>query len=783
MLSFIKKYRYFFLTICLALLTWYYFALPPKLFTQAYSTVVYSQEGRLLGARIANDEQWRFPQADSVPQRFIDAITTFEDKRFYDHVGVDLLSVGRAIWQNFSDNKISSGASTLTMQVIRLSRNGQARTFSEKFVEMILATRLECRFSKKEILIFYASHAPFGGNVVGLESAAWKYFGRPAYRLSIAETAVLAVLPNSPALIHPNRNRDLLKNKRDRLLLKLVKQKLISDEEYRLALLEQLPARPLSLPDFAPHFTEKIKQSKKPLLHSTLNYEMQIRTSKLINRHAKNLAQNGIDNAAALIIDVETGNILSYVGNATYSKRIEGNMVDIITAHRSSGSILKPFLYAMLMNEGDILPKTLVPDVPSYFSNFTPKNFDFKNSGAIPAHRAIAQSLNIPAVYMLEKYNYKKFHANLKALGASTLTQNADHYGLSIILGGAETTLWDLGRMYSGMARSLNHYTNQSSTYPIKPYHNLNYDYKNTTPSEKKAQFAPLNAASIWFTFKALLDVKRPNEEYYWENFASSQKIAWKTGTSFGFRDAWAVGVTPKYIVAVWAGNADGEGRTGLIGSKAAAPILFDIFNTLPDNNEWFEMPYDDLVEAHISLKSGYRCNPDCPDAVTDYIPITGLKTKICPFHQTYWLDSTGTYQVHSECESPSNMIKSTFFVLPPKQEYYYKKRNPNYKTLPSFREDCRMKKAEKLMSFIYPQQYAKIFIPTELNEEKGEVVFEATHKKKKMTVFWHLDDQYLGSTTLIHQMALRPTLGKHTLTLVDEDGNLLSRSFEIVDE
>lgn len=783
MFTFLKKYWYIFTTLILGCLVWYYFALPAQLFTNDYSTVVYSKEGRLLGARIAKDEQWRFPKNDSVPQRFIDAITTFEDKRFYNHVGVDFLSIGRAIWQNISDNKISSGASTLTMQVIRLSRKGQARTFFEKFIEIILATRLECRYSKDDILNFYSSHAPFGGNVVGLESASWKYFGRPAYRLSIAETAVLAVLPNSPALIHPNRNRDLLKAKRDRLLLKLRNQQLISNEQYELALLEHLPSRPLSLPDFAPHFTEKIKQKNTSLLHSTINYEMQIRTSKIINQHAKKLAQNGIDNAATIIIDVETGDVLTYVGNATYSNRIDGNKVDIITSDRSSGSILKPFLYAMLMNDGQILPKTLVPDVPSFFSNFTPKNFDYKNSGAIPADRAIAKSLNIPAVYMLEKYNYKKFHANLKILGASTLLKNADHYGLSIILGGAETSLWDLGRMYSGMARSLNHFTSNSSTYPSSPYHNLNYDYNSSVKSQNDLQFAPLNASSIWFTFKALLDVKRPNEEYYWEKFSSSRKIAWKTGTSFGFRDAWAVGVTPKYVVAVWVGNADGEGRTGLIGSKAAAPLLFDIFNSLPFNNDWFEMPYDDLEEAHISLKSGYRCNPDCPDAITDFIPITGLKTRICPYHINYWLDSTQTYQVHSDCESPSNMIKSTFFVLPPTQEYYYKKRNPNYKTVPSFREDCRMKKTEKLMSFIYPQQYAKIFIPTELNDEKGEVVFEATHKKKKTVLFWHLDDEYLGATNLIHQMALQPSVGKHNLTLVDEEGNFLSRTFEIVDQ
>ena len=757
--------------------------LPNQLFDSSYSTVVYSKEGRLIGARIAKDEQWRFPQGDTVPQRFIDAITTFEDKRFYDHIGIDFISVARAIWQNITDKKISSGASTLTMQVIRLSRKGQARTFSEKIIEMILASRIEFEYSKDEILKLYSAHAPFGGNVVGLESASWKYFGRPAYRLSIAETATLAVLPNSPALIHPNRNRSLLKNKRDRLLNKLRLRKLISEEEYKLALLEHLPSRPLSIPNFAPHFTEQIKKQGIPLLHSTINYEMQLRTSKIINNHAKKLAQNGIDNAAAIIIDVETGDILSYVGNTTNSNRIDGHPVDIIKSKRSSGSILKPFLYAMLMNDGQILPKTLVPDIPSYFSNYTPKNFDYKNCGAIAANRAIAKSLNIPAVYMLEKYNYKKFHANLKRLGASTLTKSAEHYGLSIILGGAETSLWDLGRMYGGMARSLNHYTNNSSTYPDSPYHNLNFNFKTSSTSIKERLFAPLNASSIWFTFKALLDVKRPNEEYYWENFSSSRKIAWKTGTSFGFRDAWAVGITPKYIVAVWVGNADGEGRTGLIGSKAAAPILFDIFNSLPSDNSWFETPYDDMEEAHISLKSGYRCNPDCPDAVTDFIPLTGLKTKPCPYHKTYWLDSTSTYQVHSTCESPSNMVKETYFVLPPTQEYYYKKRNPNYTTVPSFREDCRMKKTEHLMSFIYPQQFSKIYIPINLNEEKSKVVFEATHRKKKTMLFWHLDNQYIGSTTMIHQMALAPSIGKHKITLVDEEGNYLRRTFEIIEE
>ena len=269
---------------------------------------------------------------------------------------------------------------------------------------MIWATRLELSYSKEEILSLYASHAPFGGNVVGLDAAAWKYYGRNARQLSWAEMATLAVLPNAPALIHPGRNRDVLQRKRDRLLQRLLEVGFMDTTTCVLAQQEPLPQRPLPLPSHAPHLLERIHQQQlkqpRPTLHtiSTLDVTLQKRVNQLVNRHVSYWEDNGIHNAAALVIEVETGDIKAYVGNASYSNdsKEHGRAVDIITAARSSGSILKPFLYASMLQDGELLPDMLVPDIPSYYQGYTPVNYNQTYAGAVPAHRALARSLNIP---------------------------------------------------------------------------------------------------------------------------------------------------------------------------------------------------------------------------------------------------------------------------------------------------------------------------------------------------------------------------------------------------
>ncbi len=751
--------------------------MPSNLFTNPTSSVIEDNDGNLIGARIAEDGQWRFPHNDKVPPKFAAAILQFEDKNFYYHPGVDLLATARATYQNIKSGSIVSGGSTLTMQTIRLSRQGKSRTFLEKFIEMIMATRLEFSCSKNKILSYYASNAPFGGNVVGLDAAAWRYYGRNANQLSWAESATLAVLPNAPSLIFPGKNHQKLLEKRNRLLNKLYQNNFIDSLTYEVSKEELLPQKPLRLPNIAPHLHNLIiKSNKGKRVKTTIDKFLQEKTNEIINKHYHQLKFNEIHNAAAIIIEIETGNILAYVGNTSGSKE-NGNDVDVIQAPRSTGSILKPILYASMLSDGDILPNTLISDVPIIIAGYTPKNYNSKYSGVVPAKKALSRSLNVPIVKMLQDYGLQKFHHRLQKLNLTFINKPASHYGLTIILGGAESSLWDITTVFTNFSRTLNHFEKYNGKYNVNDYHPHNYLYAAKPLQEKLENFNNISAASIYLTYQALIDVNRPEEDANWQYFSGNNKIAWKTGTSYGFRDAWAVGTTSKYVVGVWVGNASGEGRPGLTGIGTAAPILFDIFNLLP-NEKWFRPPYDELTKVPICRKSGMRATAICEPVDSVFVQISGLKTEPCKYHQLIHIDNNG-YRVNSDCEDVNNMIHKSMFVLPPVQEWYYKSTDPTYIKLPPYRSDCESYESQPLQ-LIYPEENADIYIPIELSGKKGKVIFEAAHRKPSTIIYWHIDNSYIGSTKSIHEMGLTIEEGNHALTLVDELGNSITRNFKV---
>lgn len=770
-------------TLCI----FYLFCLPKPLFHEPISTVIEDKDGRFLGARIASDGQWRFPEIEQVPEKFEQAIITFEDKRFYSHPGFDIRAIGRAIRQNISAGKVISGASTLSMQVIRLSRKGKPRSVFEKIKELILATRLELRYSKKEILGFYTSYAPYGGNVVGLEAASWRYFGKKPQFLSWAEASMLAVLPNSPSLIHPGRNRDVLKSKRDRLLKKLQDEGIIESTDYELAIQEALPDKPIRLPMLAPHLLDRInastknEESVKSKIETTLLYELQRSCNQLALRKSKVLKHNGIHNLAIIVVDVKTKEVLSYVGNAPNTGKEHGEQVDIIQASRSTGSILKPFLYCKMIQNGELLPNAFVPDIPSYFNGYRPENFFQNYTGAIPADQALIRSLNIPFVRLLQEYGVERFHFDLNQLGLSTINQPAEHYGLTLILGGAEANLFELTSVYSSMAKRLGSFYERDSKYSSDDFGSVNFLTNKVSNSQLIEQDAYPDAGSIWLTFQALSNLGRPISQGQWKRFSSSRKIAWKTGTSIGYRDAWAIGATPEYVVGVWVGNADGEGRPGLVGVKAAAPLMFDVFNLLPSTS-WFSPPYDAMEESVVCSESGLLAKKYCePDTVWN--SISSMVQRSCHYHQLVHLNEDENYQVNSSCYEVSKIKSKEWFVLPPIEEGYFKAHHPNYKSLPPFAPFCQNNLSEKnTMDIIYPDYLGNIKIPIELDGTKGKVIFKAVHTNDNETIHWHIDSEYLGSTIGFHSIQVQPKVGTHKLVLVDNSGNRLTKEFEIME-
>ncbi len=770
----------------------YWFSLPKRLFQDPTCMVLEAKDGQLLGARIAKDGQWRFPYNDEVPEKFSAAIVEFEDRRFFYHPGVDPAAVLRAFVQNFKNKRVVSGGSTLSMQVIRLSRRNRSRTIFEKIIEMILATRLEFRFSKKGILALYASHAPFGGNVVGLDAASWRYFGKNVQSLSWAEAATLAVLPNSPSLVHPGRNRALLQDKRDRLLERLLEKEVIDSVAYELALEEPLPERPHALPRLAPHlleraYSEHFKNRPEAItrLRTTIDYNLQNAVNGVARRSFLGLKNNEIHNLAILVLEVNTGNVAAYIGNAPGTGVEHSEDVDIITAARSTGSTMKPLLYAMLMQEGKLLPESLILDIPTQLGNFRPENYMETFDGVVPARMALARSLNVPFVRMLQLYGLEKFHYNLKKMGVSTLKKPPSHYGLTLVLGGAEASLWDLSGIYCSMARTLGGFYPNNGLYDPTDFHPANYLFKEPQPDSTRRRLlkeAPIfSADAIWLTFGAMEELQRPGSEGDWQRFESGRPIAWKTGTSFGFRDAWAVGITPNYVVGVWVGNADGEGRPGLVGVQAAAPVMFDVFNRLPAAR-WFDQPYDAMKKVAVCKKSGYLALDLC-EKDTVWAAAQAQNVASCPYHQWIHLDKTKRWRVTSRCENPVDMVQTPWFVLPALEEYYYKNINPNYAPLPPFKPGCNegMEDAARPMQLIYPKTFSKIYVPLDLDGLPGRTVFKIAHRNPGAIIYWHLDRQYIGSTANFHEMALNPSEGLHQLTAVDDQGNRLEQTFEIL--
>ena len=771
---FIYKYKYVLGTTFLTIFISWLFCLPSELFKDPTSTVIVDRNGHLLGASIAEDGQWRFPYNPAVPEKFKKAIIQFEDRNFTSHWGVSIRGLARAAYQNIKEGEKVSGGSTITMQLMRMSRKGKSRNIWQKGIEMFLATRAEWRYTKDEILALYASNVPMGGNVVGLDAASWRYFGRSPYQLSWAETATLAVLPNAPSLMHPGKNRDQLLSKRNRLLDRLYEVKEIDSMTWVLSKLEELPEKPHPIPQLAPQLLTRVIQDghKGKLVKTSIDISLQERTNRIVQYHHEKLRENQIFNAAVMVMDVKSGKVLAYTGNVPDLEMEHGKDVDIITAPRSSGSILKPFLYAAMLQDGLITPKMVVQDIPTVMSGYSPKNYNLKYDGIVAIDEALSRSLNVPMVRLLTKFGVEKFHYSLRKLGFSTINEVPQHYGLSLILGGAETSLWDLVSAYGKIARTLNNYpemcagVNRSASY-------LNQLEEH--PMEKSL----FNAATCWFTLQAMREVKRPEDDVNWELFETSQQIAWKTGTSFGFRDAWAVGTNADFVVGVWVGNADGEGRPGLVGLEAAAPILFDVFSALPQS-DWFYTPFDDMVEASICVQTGYRSGTACQQTKNEFVPKQSLNTPPCQYHTYIFVDSSASYRVNSSCYEMSKAKRVAWFTLPAVAEYFYKNHDPNYRKPPPFMEGCLENRENSDLAIIYPKTNSKLFIPVNFDELSEEIFFEATHISERMKLFWHLDNQFIGTTQTIHQMKFVPSDGEHVLTVIDERGNSEMVKFEV---
>ena len=729
-----------------------------------YSDSLYDKNGILLGAQVASDEQWRLAPGE-VPQKFRKAVIAYEDKRFYYHFGIDLFSIARAVKLNLTKQKIVSGGSTLTMQTIRLLENHPKRTYAQKIKEALLAYIFELRFSKKHILELYCANEPFGGNVVGLEAASWRYFNRSPSELTWAESATLAVLPNQPSLVYPGANSEILLKKRNALLKKMYEKKYFDEKTYSLSLEEKLPQKPYPLPSNAPHYLEyqkKTHKKKQTKFYTTIDYHLQKNTARIIEHWSQEFSKRGISNAAALVINTKTKEVLAYCGNSGgFARNADSYAVDLIQSKRSSGSLLKPFLYAAMLDSGELLPNQLVIDIPTRIGNYRPDNNIQKYSGVVPASEALTRSLNIPAIRELRKFGINRFLDCLRKCGFSTFNHDSEYYGLPLILGGGEITMWEAARAYADLM-------NKASLEDCD---------------------IPISAGSAWITVNVLSTGTRPDDEANWQKYANSKRIAWKTGTSNGNRDAWAIGVTKEYTVAVWVGNAKGEGNPDLKSVSTSAPIMFDIFSFLPKTS-WPDIPYDELVEQTVCAHSGYAAGPDCEETKTVLRSKNAVSPELCPYCTKVSFTPDGKYRATAEdlTGEQAGIYNGTLpkiekrFVLPPNLEYWYKNNALDYKTLPDFVSWHHAASKDNL-SIVFPEHNAKIIIPIQIDGSQGAMVMQAAVRSADTIVYWDLDGTFLGFTEKLHEMQVSPKTGNHILTVTDSKGNILKRKFEILEK
>lgn len=775
---------------------WWLCCLPRPLFQSPLATELLSAEGELLSARISADGQWRMPAADSISPKLIAAVINYEDRTFRSHWGLSFWGISRAVRDNWRAGRVVSGGSTITMQVARMARGNRARTLVQKLLEGAWATRLEWRYDKDEILKFWLANAPFGGNVVGAEAATRRYYGRSPAALSWAEAATLAVLPNSPALIHPGRDRKALRAKRDNLLDDLATAGHLSAADAGLAKLEPLPKSPLPLPRRSDHLLERLRANHGPgRYRSSLRFDLQNEVNSLVSNHHALLAGNQVRNLAAMVTEVATGKVVAYVGNvpapASAPKKsspaaLNGREVDIITAPRSPGSLLKPVLFALAQEDGRLTPRQLLTDIPTRFQDFQPANFYPDFDGAVPANEALARSLNIPFVFLLQDYGVPRMHAALLSYGFRQLHRPPSHYGLSLILGGGEITMEEINAWFLGLARQQRYYYARRRRYQdadFKPAGLLD-GHSRDPIRELNSRPGAVGAGAGYQTLEALTQLNRPDETGKAHQFESHRRIAWKTGTSFGHRDAWAVGCTPAYVVSVWAGNADGEGRAGLVGVRAAAPLFFRIFRLLEGRGNgapvWFAPPRDDMAKVTTCRQSGLLAGPDCPP-VSEWVAAAGARSKVCNRHRLIFIDPEERQRVRLGCgEGPPKPV--AWFTLPSRQAHFYQRRHPDYQPLPPVHPACTsgVSAVRPPMEFIYPYENGVVSASKNWDGETEPFFFELAHSDKSATVRWHLDEDYLAETRIFHSVSVHVPSGIHRVTVVDQDGNRLEKRFEV---
>jgi penicillin-binding protein 1C len=730
-------------------------------------------DGTMLRTYLNRDEQWLLPWPEpTIPRRLEAAVLESEDRWFFLHPGVNPAAIVRAALQNVRSRAVVSGGSTITMQLARIL-DPKPRTVVSKLREIVQAIRIELRSTKREILAAYLGYAPYGGNVIGAPAAALRYFGKAVGDLTWAEAATLAVLPRAPGRVFPaspggTEADEALGAARDRLLERLERRGHLEHDQLSASLAEPLPDTPRPFPFDSPHLTERLYGAgfDSGVVRTTIDSGLQREIERLAGVHALWLGSLGIRNLSILVAETESGRVRAYVGSQGYFDAEGSGAVDGVAAARSSGSILKPFLYALAIDDGLVIPETMMIDVPTSFGAFTPQNVDFAYFGMIAAREALARSLNVPAVRLLSDYGVRDFHLALTRAGMTTLFRRPDDYGLTLVLGGAETRLDELVALYRGLGR-------------LGLFGPLAY----VEEPGREDDVRLLSEGSASLVLDMLRELKRPGDEVWWERRPETAPIAWKTGTSYGNRDAWAVGVSPDWTVGVWVGNFDGEVNANLRSTRTSAPLLFDVFNLLPYTTRWFEVAAEAFRTETICLDTGYLAGSDCEHIARVRVPRTAPTLPVCPYHRRVFLSADRRHEVCSLCREEGEPIIESRLLYPSDAVQYLAERGAPVDSVPPHRPTCPAFGTgdPTNLSIIHPAPGSVIYLPRDFDGRLQELAFRGAHRSPQMRVFWYLDGRYLGESVGTHIMTAETGAGPHELLLLDEEGIRRSSRFSVV--
>ena len=673
----------------------------------------------------------------------------YEDKDFYKHFGVDFTSLVRAVRDSLIKGR-KTGASTITMQVAK-SLKPKERNIFNKYIEIIQAIKIDKFFEKDEILRMYLNNAPYGGNIVGYKTASYMYFQKKPDELTWAEATLLAVLPNSPGLMNVEKNQNKLLKKRDFLLKKLYDKKIINKRQYEISLKEPLPDKRYSFKNLAPHLTRRVTEERKEkIIRTTIDSELQEKIEKISKDYSDFLKTQGIKNLSVLLIDNKSSEIKSYIGSQDFYDFENNGQVDGIIAKRSPGSLLKPFLYAVAIDEGLIAPCSKVPDVPLYFVNFSPQNANKKYYGIVEIQDALIKSLNIPFVSLLKEYGEEKFFYFLKeVLGFSD--DNPSRYGLSLILGTKEFTMEEIGKLYSGLAN-------------FGDFRSPIYIDVGTRNFSKENRY--LSKGSSYLTLNTIKKLERPGMETLYKE---KNPISWKTGTSHGRRDGWAVGVTPDWTLVVWVGNFTGEGNSNLTGVYSAGNLLFRIMKILPKKQKEFQKP-NDLVKIKVDEETGYRLKYQIPSKEILY-PNDAKPLRTSPYYKKIFVDDNGQ-EIDSRDKNFLNRKEKIILNYPIEVINFFIR---NGFDVSNIFGNTSKKKGIKI---IYPTNGLRITIPKDFDGEKDLIIKIANLKNQNL--YWYLNGEYLDKTRN-REKNLKLGNGKYQLTIISEEGNMEKINFEIL--